>query len=425
MSSVPSSPGGLSHRMIFLLALSCGIGVANIYFPQAISPLIADGLHVSRSAAATVVTASQFGYAAGIFLLVPLGDRLVPRRLLVTLLVVVSLGLLLAGTAQTLPVLIIASGLVGLTTVVPQIIIPMTVGFMPENRRGAVTGTLLSGLIGGILLARSFSGGLGQWLGWRAPYLVTSSLVLLLAIVLAVTLPTTTPSSRERYPALLATSVRLLRTEPDLRRSCLYQALVFAGFTGAWTSIALYVTGSTYKLGASAIGLIALVGAASMFCTPVAGRLVDRRGPDVVNLVSMVGAIAAAGLLTSGRLGGAVGLVGLTLGMLVLDVAMQSGQVANQARIFALRPGMRSRLNTAYMTSAFLGGSVGSWLAVRAYYSLGWDGVCLLVAVLAALALARHLPVLPGRTASPRSTVSVPLPQDAPASSAGSDLARD
>jgi predicted MFS family arabinose efflux permease len=399
MSSPAQSSGGLSHRMTVLLALSCGVGVANIYFPQAISPLIANGLHVSRGAAATVVTACQFGYAAGIFLLVPLGDRLAPRRLLVSLLVVVSLGLLLAGTAQTLPVLIAASGLIGAATVVPQIIIPMTVGFVPENRRGAVTGSLLSGLIGGILLARTFSGGLGQWLGWRAPYLVASLVVLLLAVVLAFTLPTTTPPSRQRYPALLATSLRLLRAEPDLRRSALYQAAVFGGFTAAWTCIALYVTGPEYKLGASAVGLIALVGAASMFCTPVAGRTADRRGPERVNLVCMVGTIAAAGLLTTGNLGGAVGLIGLALGMLMLDVAMQSGQVANQARIFALRPEMRSRLNTAYMTCTFLGGSVGSWLGVRAYNSLGWNGVCLLVAVLASLALARHLLSLRHRTA--------------------------
>ncbi|MEU1734638.1 MFS transporter [Streptosporangium sp. NPDC020145] len=382
-----AAPG---RRMILLLALSCGVGVANIYFPQAISPLVAADLNVSPDTAATVVTAAQFGYAAGIFLLVPLGDRLMHRKLIVTLLSIAGLGSLVAGLATTLPVLVAASVLIGAATVVPQIIIPMTAGLVPEQRRGAVTGTLLSGLIGGILLARTFGGGLGQWLGWRAPYLVAAAVVILLAVILAFAVPTTTPSSRERYPALIGTALRLMRTEPDLRRSCLYQALIFAGFTAAWTSLALLITGP-YHLGASAVGLIALVGAASMFSTPIAGRLVDRHGPNPVNLVCMVGVIAAAALLTLGGLGGPAGLIGVTVGMLLLDVAMQSGQVANQARIFALRPEVRSRLNTAYMTCAFLGGSIGSWLGVRAYSGLGWGGVCLLVAVLAVLALARSL----------------------------------
>ncbi|MEU4196526.1 MFS transporter [Kribbella sp. NPDC026611] len=383
-----TAPG---RPLILLLALACGIGVTNVYFPQAIVPLVAGGLRVTPSAASAVVTAAQFGYAAGIFLLVPLGDRLTHRRLIVTLLTITGLGLVVAGTAPTLPVLVAASALIGAATVVPQIIIPMTAGLVPADRNGAVTGTLLSGLIGGILLARAFSGILGQWLGWRAPYLVAAAATALLALILAMALPTTTPSSRERYPALLATSLRLLRTEPDLRRSALYQALIFAGFTAAWTSLALLVTGPDYGLGASAIGLIALVGAVSMFASPIAGRYADRRGPDPVNLVCMVAVIGAAALLITGSLGHAVGLIGLTAGMLVLDVAMQSGQVANQARIFALRSEVRSRLNTAYMTCAFLGGSIGSWLGVRIYSTFGWTGVCLLVAALAALALTRHL----------------------------------
>ncbi|MBT2208244.1 MFS transporter [Actinomadura sp. NEAU-AAG7] len=382
---------GPSRRLISLLALTCGVGVAGIYFPQAISPLIADDLGVSRGAAAAVVTAAQFGYATGVFLLVPLGDRLAHRRLVVTLLAVTAAGLLVAGLATALPLLLAASVLIGVATVVPQIIIPMAAGLVPERRRGAVTGTLLSGLIGGILLARSFSGGLGQWLGWRAPYLVAAAVVVLLAVVLAFAAPATTPSSTERYPALLATTIRLLRTEPDLRRSGLYQALVFAGFSAAWTSLALLVTGPAYGMGASAVGVIALVGAASMFATPIAGRLADRHGSDPVGLVCMLGTVAAAALLTTGGLGGVPGLVGVTLALLLLDVAVQAGQVANQARIFALRPEARSRLNTAYMTCSFLGGSAGSWLGVRAYTGLGWNGVCLLVAVLAVLALARHL----------------------------------
>jgi predicted MFS family arabinose efflux permease len=381
----------LSRRRILVLALACGVGVANVYFPQAISPLIAAGLHTSPGTATLVTTAAQFGYAAGIFLLVPLGDRLPHRRLIVTLFALTGLGLLAAGVAPVLPVLVAASAVVGATTVVPQVIIPMAAGLVPAGRRGAVTGTLLSGLIGGILLARTFGGTVGEWLGWRGPYLIAAALVLLLAPALAFVIPATAPSSRERYTALVAASVRLMRTEPNLRRSCWYQASLLGGFSAAWTSVALVVSGPVYGLGAQAVGLIALVGAASMFCTPVAGRLIDRRGPDPVNLVSMLLAIASAAVLALGALGAVGGMIALVLGMLMLDVAVQSGQVANQSRIFALNPDERSRLNTAYMTCAFLGGSAGSWLGVRAYTRFGWAGVCGLVALTAVLALGRHL----------------------------------
>lgn len=172
---------------------------------------------------------------------------------------------------------------------------------------------------------------------------------------------------------------------------------IFAGFNAAWTAIALFITGPEYQLSAPAIGLIALVAAGSMFCTPIAGRTVDRRGPDVVNTVCILGAGLSAIILLAGIARGAGGLMALVAGMLAIDVAMQSGQVANQARIFALNPRMRSRLNTAYMTCAFLGGSIGSWLGVRAYAAFGWGGVCALVAVLAAVAFARHLLQLTGR----------------------------
>jgi predicted MFS family arabinose efflux permease len=395
-SSVSPAAG---RRLILLLALACGVGVANIYFPQAVTPLVAHGLRVSSGSATGVVTATQLGYALGIFLLVPLGDRLVHRRLLAVLFAIVGLGLLVAGSAPALPALVAGSLVVGATTVVPQIIIPMAAGMVAPQRRGAVTGTLLSGLIGGILLARAFGGFAGEWLGWRAPYLIAAGLALLLAVLLFAVVPQTVPPSRQRYGALLASSLRLLRTEPGLRRSCLYQAAVFAGFNAAWTSLALLVTGPRYGFGTSVVGLIALVSAASMFCTPIAGRVIDRRGPDVVNTACIAGVTLSAAVLALGALGGAAGIVALTIGMLILDVAMQSGQVANQARVFAIHPEMRSRLNTAYMTCAFLGGSVGSWLGVRAYLSFGWTGVCILVAILAVVAFARHLVHLSQATA--------------------------
>lgn len=395
----------LSRRLMLVLAVTCGVAVGNIYFPQAVGPLVAAGLDVPPDSAALVVTAAQVGYAAGIFLLVPLGDRLPYRPLLVTLLALTGLGLAAAGCAPALPPLVAASALVGVTTVVAQVIAPLAAGLAAPDCRGAVLGALLSGSIGGMLLARAFGGALGEWLGWRAPYLVAAATALLLAAVLAVVLPTTAPPSRQPYPALLAESARLLRTEPDLRRSCLYQATIFGGFSAVWTCLALLLTGPAYGLGAHAVGVLALVGAVTMLCTPLAGRLVDRWGPDPVNLVCVIGALGSAAILTAGADGGGLGMTALVVGTLVLDVAMQSGMVANQARIFALRPQARGRLNTAYMACAFLGGSVGSWLGAQVYGRAGWRGVCVLVALLAVLALIRHLAAVFPAVPRPRRAV--------------------
>ncbi|MEV3991949.1 MFS transporter [Streptomyces sp. NPDC049837] len=377
--------------MVLLLAVACGVAVGNIYFPQAISPLVAAGLHVPPGTAALIVTAAQFGYAAGIFLLVPLGDRFPHRPLIAALLSVTGLSLLAASAAPGLPPLVAASALVGVTTVVAPLVAPMAAGLVADDRRGAVTGTLLAGSIGGMLLSRAAGGTLGEWLGWRAPYVLAGAVSLLMAAVLARTLPRTAPPSRQPYPALLAASLRLLRDEPELRRSCFYQATAFGAFTAVWTGAALLLTGPAYGLGAQAVGVLALVNVATMLATPAAGRAVDRRGPDAVNLVCFLAILASAAVLALGATGGVPGLAALALGTLLLDVAMQSGMVANQVRIWALRPEVRSRLNTAYMMCAFLGGGLGSWAATRAHTHLAWPGVCTLIATLAALGLARHL----------------------------------
>ncbi|MGW7175292.1 MFS transporter [Streptomyces xanthophaeus] len=395
----------MSRRLVLLLAVTCAVAVGNLYFPQAVGPLIASGLDVPADAASLVVTATQIGYTAGMVLLVPLGDRFRHRPLIVVLLCLTGLALLGAGCAPGLPSLIGASALVGLTTVAAQVIGPLAAGLVEPERRGAVLGVLLSGSTGGMLLARTFGGTLGERLGWRAPYLVAAAVAFVLAAVTAYAVPSTPPTppaERRPYVRFLTEPVRLLRAEPELRRSCWYQAAVFGGFSAAWTSLALLLTGPVYGLGAEAVGLLALVGAGTMLCTPYAGRLVDRHGPGPVNLVCLLGVLVAAAVLAAGALGGPVGLAALAAGTLLLDVAMQSGTVANQSRVFALRPDARSRLNTAYMTFAYLGGTAGSWLGVRAHTAYGWPAVCALIAALAGLALVHHL--------SPRRRNHVPDP---------------
>ncbi|WP_328761244.1 MFS transporter [Streptomyces sp. NBC_00272] len=384
-----SEPG---RGLVLLLAVTCAVAVGNLYFPQAVGPLVAEGLGTDAAAAASVVTATQIGYTAGMVLLVPLGDRIRHRTLLVVFLSLSGLALLAAGCAPALGPLLAASGLVGLTTVAAQVVAPMAAGMVAPERRGAVLGTLLSGSTGGMLLSRTLGGVLGDRLGWRAPYLVAAALALLLAGVLAYAVPVTRPSpqaGRVPYRLFLLEPLRLLRTEPELRRSSFCQAMVFGAFSAAWTGAALLLTGPAYGLGASAVGLLALVGAVTMLCTPYAGRLVDRHGPGPVNGVCLLGVLAAAAVLAGGGTGGTGGLVALGAGTLLLDVAMQCGSVANQARVYAVRPDARSRLGTAYMTCAYLGGTAGSWAAVQLYAAFGWGSVCGLIALMAGAALVR------------------------------------
>ncbi|MFJ2829032.1 MFS transporter [Streptomyces sp. NPDC087263] len=386
----PSAPA-LSRRLPLVMALACGVSVANVYFPQALAPLIADSFGTTADAAAAVATVTQLGYAVGIFFLVPLGDRLPRRPLITALLAVTALALLAAALAPATGALLAAGAVVGVATVVPQLLLPMAAGLVSADRRGAVIGTLQGGLIGGILLARTFGATLGEQLGWRAPYLVAAALTVLLAIVLHTALPDTAPAVRERYSALLAAGLWMLRTEPDLRRSALFQATLFGGFSAAWTALALLITGPHYALNTQVVGVLALIGAASMFCAPAAGRWVDRNGADRVNLWCILATLTAAAVLAGGAAGSWTGLAALVAGLLLLDIAVQCSQVANQARIFALHPEARSRLNTAYMTCSFLGGSAGSWLGIRAYARLSWLGVCALIGVLALLAFALYV----------------------------------
>ena len=380
----------LSRRVILVLAVACGVCVANVYYAQPISPLFAVQFHISKSEAALVPTASQLGYAAGLFLLVPLGDRVRSRPLIMTLLALTTAGLVVAGTAPGLAVLAVAVTAVGVTTVVPQILLPMAAGMVEEERRGAVSGMLLSGLLAGILLARTFSATLGGWLGWRAPFLISAGLILILAAVLLRMLPDSVPTSRQHYGALLAAPLRLLAAEPGLRRSCLNQALMFGAFSAAWTTVALLLTGPAFGLSTQAVGVLALVGAGSVLSTPFAGRRIDRDGPEPVTLACFIGVLASAAVLLLTGLHGAAGLILLGAGMLLLDTFAQCSQVSNQARVFALAGQARARANTAYMTSVFIGGSLGSWLGVRVYGSLGWPGICGLIGVAALAALARH-----------------------------------
>jgi predicted MFS family arabinose efflux permease len=381
----------MTRGRILLLAVASGVAVGNLYFPQSVSPSIASGLDTTPAAATLVVPAVQFGYAAGIFLLVPLGDRMSARMLLGLMFAATGIGLFTAGRAPGLALLVATSALIGITTTAAQVIAPFAAGQAPAQRRGTVLGLLLSGSTAGILAGRVAGGAAADWVGWRAVYTGAAALALAMAGALVWRLPRTAPPAREgRYVTLLAAPLGLLKREGELQRSCFYQATVFASFSAVWTGVALLLTGPTYGFTTHAVGLLGVVDVAVLAAAPLAGHLSDRIGSDPVNVAAMGGALVAGLVLLAGTAGGTGGLVALAAGALLLDVCMQSGMVANHNRIFALSRDARSRLNTAYMTCVFLGGALGSWTSTRAYALGGWTGVCLLVVGLSVLGLAGH-----------------------------------
>lgn len=379
-----AAPPELSRGTLTLMAVACGLSVAGNYFAQPLLDTISHDLGIGSTLAALVVTAAQTGYALGLLLLVPLGDLLERRRLAVTLTAATAVLLAVTATARNGPVLLVGTALTGVTSVAAQVLVPFAASLAAPGKSGKAVGTVMSGLLLGILLARTAAGLLADVGTWRTVYYVNAGLMAVLALALWRVLPVLRTPSGLRYPSLLRSLLTLLREEPVLRLRCVMGALVFAAFTVLWTAVAFLLSAPPYDWSDAAIGLFGLVGVAGTLAAGVAGRLADM---GRTHLVTGVGAV----LLTVSWLpmdAGAHHIGWLVVGVLTLDLAVQAVHISNQNVVYALRPAARNRLNSIYMTSYFLGGVAGSALTsvVRGQY--GWTGVCLLGAVVSALTLA-------------------------------------
>jgi predicted MFS family arabinose efflux permease len=352
-----------------VLATACGLAVANIYFAQPVLDLLAGSFHVSQGAATSAVTVVQIGYAVGLVLLLPMGDLIENRRLTSWMLVVTAVGLVLAGTAQNLGVFLVASVLIGVTSVVAQILIPFAAHLAPEASRGRIVGWVGSGLLLGILLARTLSSLAAAVWGWRAIFFISAGLMLVMAVVLARVLPSRKPDHTAGYLTLMASVGELVRTQPALRRRAVCQALVFAAFSGYWTGIA-YQLITVHGFDQTQVGLFALVGAVGVAASPVAGRIADRGDRFASGIALLLGITA----MVVARLG-ADSIVLLGVAAVLLDVAMTAHQVLSQREIYQLRPDARARINTVYMGSVFTGGALGSALAGLLHDRYGWNGI--------------------------------------------------
>jgi len=376
----------ISPALTALFAATAGITVANIYYAQPMLGLIAADFGVSGATAVSCVTAAQVGYAAGIVLLVPLGDRVDRRRLMLWQSALLVVALLAAAAAPSLLMLAAASAVVGVASTVAQQAIPFVAELAGEQERGRVVGRVMSGLLAGILLARTVSGAVGQHLGWRPMFVLGAAIALALLVWLWRALPRSKPAGRGGYGALLLSLVELWRKHRALRRATVVQGCLFAGFSAFWATLALLLEAAPYRLGAEVAGLFGVIGLAGVLVAPLAGRMSDRRGPWPVALAGVLLVLPGWAALAA-----VPGLPGIALGVVVLDAGIQASMIANQTAVFALEPAARSRINTVFITGLFAGGAFGSAGGSLAWGMAGWPGVILFGAAFAVLALVAHL----------------------------------
>ncbi|MFT3864305.1 MAG: MFS transporter [Solirubrobacterales bacterium] len=374
----------MERRLLLLFAVACGASLANIYYAQPLLPDIAAEFGVADAGAAIVVTVSQIAYSVGLVLIVPLGDLVERRRLISGLLLGCAACLAVAAAAPSLVVLTAALALGALAAVVVQVLLPFAAVLAPAEERGRVVGEVMTGTLVGALSARTVSGLLAALGSWRIPFGFAAVVSVVLAVALWRALPAREPATSMRYHRLLLSVAGLVRREPALRRRMAYGACGFAGFTLAWTTIPFLLAGPAYGLGPGAIGLFGLAGIAGALAARRLGRWHDRgRG------LSATGWVLASILLSWPLLFlGKEWLPFVAAGLVLLDLGVQGQNVLSQGVIYALGPENAGRVTTAYVTSNFLAGAVGSAIGGLAWSSGGWTAVTVAGAAFAALALA-------------------------------------
>jgi predicted MFS family arabinose efflux permease len=288
------------------------------------------------------------------------------------MLIVVTIALVLVATAPTITMLAISAFAVGVTTVVPQIILPLSASLAAPSERGRVVGTVMSGLLIGVLLARTVSGAVGAYFGWRMMYWIAAAMMVLLALVLRFLLLDNRSHTTMNYWQLLRSIGNLVRTEPELREASLFGGLAFGAFSAFWVTLAFFLQGAPYHYGSEVAGLFGLVGVGGASAASFVGRLTDRFDARYTVGGALLFILAAFVCMWFAG----YWLWGLIIGVILLDLGTQSNQVSNQARIYSLHPEARSRLNTVFMVAYFLGGSLGSYLGTLGWSLAGWNGVC-------------------------------------------------
>lgn len=377
-------PASISRATTFVMAAACAASVANIYYNQPLLNAFAHNFGKTVTQTGLVATAAQVGYGAGLLGFVPLGDIL-PRKKIVVGLAYCCMALLaLTALSHSLSMLIMLQFLVGLTAVSPQLLIPLAVDLTQPSERGRVVGVMMAGLLSGLLLARTVAGFVADTLGWQAMFWIAAILMLITGVTLQAMLPYRPATQHIPYSALMRSLWALVKRYPVLRSASLLSALSFASFCAFWAVLS-FLMSDHFHMGATQTGSFGLVGLAGALCAPLAGRLTDRRGAAfTITIATLISAVAFIEMYLW------LSVAGLILGVVLLDLGVQSTQVAAQAEVISLAPDARNRLNTVYMVCRFAGGAAGSAAGTIAYAHTGWTGTCVFCVFSLLLGLVIH-----------------------------------
>lgn len=362
-------------RLYFLLACLCAFAVANIYYNQPLLELIARDFNKDANSAGSIAMVVQLAYAAGLVFFVPLGDRVVRRKLLAILLGINAIASIAAAMSQNIGQLLMVNIAIGMTAVGAQIIIPMVSLMVPSEHRGRAVGIVMSGLMAGVLFGRILSGAVGEYWGWRMMYLIAAAINMVMVLFVYRLLPHNSPAENPTpYKSLLVSLMTYFRQEKELRKACLYGALMFGSFSALWGALAFLLARPPYEFGSDVVGAFGFAGIAGIMVTPFIGRLVDRLNPTLI--VCLGGICAGAGflLLTLSE----YYLMALIASVILLDIGGRAGLVGNQLRALALSESARSRLNTVFMFCYFLGGAVGTRVGAEISLYFSWQGIAVL-----------------------------------------------
>lgn len=367
------------------MAASTGVIVANIYYIQPLLADIASAFNLTVTKVGFIAMLTQIGTALGMLFFVPLGDSRERRSLITLLLGIAIVALVFVALARNAVWLALACFVVGMMGATVHLFVPFAAHLAPPRERGRVVGTVFSGILLGILLARTFSGSVGAHLGWRAVYAIAAAMMLCVAILVQFLLPRSKPSIELPYLSLLRSTIGLIREHRDLREAAFLGGCLFCCFSAFWTTLVFFLGTPPYHYGAEGAGLFGLIGAGGAAGAPLFGRLADRRGPRFAVGLAMLSVLVSFGLMwAAGKI-----LAGLIVGVLLMDMGTQAGHIANQTRIYALDADARSRLNMFYMVCYFVGGAIGSLLGAYAWRVRGWTGVCVFCLGVMIVALAK------------------------------------
>ncbi len=368
----PLRPSPLSASLTFIMAAACGLIVANLYYSQPLAGPIAADIGLPSHLTGLIVTLTQIGYGIGLLFIVPLGDLIESRRLILTMMAAVTIALVAAGLSTSALPFLVASLAIGLSSTAVQMIVPFAASLASDENRGRVVGNVMSGLMIGIMMARPVSSVIARASSWHLVFFISAAAMVILAFILAARLPKRVPQTKLGYGAFLVSMARLFASQPLLRRRSFYQACLFASFSLFWTVTPLLLAGPAFQLTQGGIALFALAGVAGAVASPIAGRLADRGLSWPATAAGIISVAAAYTITHVFAEGTTAALVVLTAAAILLDFGVTMSLVTGQRAIYSLGADLRSRLNGLFMASAFAGGAVGSAAGAWAFAEGGW-----------------------------------------------------